>query len=70
MELPNDLNLIYPDNLVQELIELKNNNEFNIDVFLNKIIPYLKRLKDSSKKDWAIELFDYAIFKSYPHKNI
>lgn len=68
MELPNDLNLIYPDNLVQELIELKNNNEFNIDVFLNKIIPYLKRLKDSSKKDWAIELFDYAIFKSYPHK--
>lgn len=68
MELPNNLNLIYPNDIANKLLELKYNHNFNIDVFLNEINPYLSKLKDNSIRDWAIELFDYAIFKSYPHK--
>ncbi|TFZ40230.1 cytidyltransferase [Soehngenia longivitae] len=68
MELPNNLNSIYPDSIIKELIDLKHNNEFNIALFLNKILPYLKRIKDNSMRDWAYELFDYAVFKSFPHK--
>jgi len=68
MKITNNINTIYPDEIINNLLNLKSKSEFNISSFLNEITPYLNKLKYKSQNDWAMELFEYAIFKSFPHK--
>lgn len=56
------------NNLVDSISHLKEDRNFSVISFIQIISPFLNEYQVKEPMEWISEIYDYTVYKSFPHK--